>query len=487
MRSLRFRLLATTAVVLVIVLGALVLVSSRLTRVEFRKFQDVVVAGRHESFAPTLRRIVETEYRRSGSWNTGNAAAARAAAELGRDVLILDPADRPVGRSPGLSGASVQRGPAGGIRIEWTSGGARRMLLLRAPGVPLTDASGRPVGTVFSLDPEPGHPPDVVRSLNRWLAAAVAAAGVAALLLVAAVGRRVLGPIEELTAAAREMERGDLTRRVDVTSRDEIGELARSFNAMADAVSRNEALRRALVHDVAHELRTPLTNIRAQIESIQDGLTRPDASVVDSIHEDAMLLERLVDDLQDLAAAETGLLGLRPQRIDTAAALAAAAAGIAPRALGEGVTLSVMPGNDAPAVRADPVRLAQILGNLLSNAVTHTPRGGRVEIGAMRRGTEVEISVSDTGKGIAPEHLPHVFERFYRADPSRARRSGGTGLGLAIVRQLVEAHGGRATVESRPGEGARFAFTLPEAESGSVTERAEPGSVTPSPGAGRGR
>ena len=462
MRSLRFRLLATTAVVLAIVLGALVLVSSRLTRVEFRKFQDVVVAGRHDSLASALRPIVEGEYRRAGSWKTANVAAARAATALRRDIFILDAADRPVGRSPGLAEASIEKGPGGGIRIEWAGGGARRMLLLQAPGVTVTDSAGFPVGRAFSLDPEPGGSPDVVRSLNRWLAAAVAAAGVAALLLVAAVARRVLGPIEALTAAAREMERGDLTRRVDVSSRDEIGELARSFNAMADAVSRNETLRRALVHDVAHELRTPLTNIRAQIEGIQDGLTRPDASVVDSIHEDALLLERLVDDLQDLAAAETGQLGLRPQRIDTAAALTAAAAAIAARAQSEGVTVSVLAPEDIPAVRADPARLAQILGNLLSNAVTHTPPGREVELGAKRRGQEVEIFVSDTGTGIAPEHLPHVFERFYRADPSRARRSGGTGLGLAIVRQLVEAQGGRARVESKPGEGTRFAFTLPE-------------------------
>ncbi|MEP6800880.1 MAG: ATP-binding protein [Acidobacteriota bacterium] len=461
MRSLRFRLLATTAAVLAIVLGALVLVSSRLTRVEFRKFQDVVVAGRHDNIAPALRSLVEGEYRRAGSWKNANAAAARAAAALRRDIFILDAADHPVGRSPGLAGASIEKGPGGGIRVEWAGGGARRMVWLRAPGVAVTDSAGLPAGRVFSLDREPDGPPDV-RSLNRWLAAAVAAAGVAALLLVAAVARRVLGPIEALTAAAREMERGDLSRRVAVSSRDEIGELARSFNAMADAVSRNEALRRALVHDVAHELRTPLTNIRAQIEGIQDGLTRPDASVVDSIHEDALLLERLVDDLQDLAAAETGQLGLRPRRIETAGALAAAAAAIATRAQNDGVAVSVRSTEDIPAVRADPARLAQIIGNLLSNAVTHTPPGGRVEVGATRCGREVEIFVSDTGTGIAPEHLPHVFERFYRADPSRARRSGGTGLGLAIVRQLVEAQGGRARVESKPGEGARFAFTLPE-------------------------
>ncbi len=464
MRSLRFRLLATTAAVLAIVLGALVLVSSRLTRVEFRKFQDVVIAGRHETAGPVLQETAQEEYRRVGSWRTGNEAAARAAAALRRDVLILDAAGRPVGRSPGLARASIERGPGGGVRIEWSGGGVRRMLLLRAPGVPLTDAAGVPVGRAFSLDPERERAPDILGSLNRWLAGAVAAAGVAALLLVAAVGRRVLGPIEALTSAAREMERGDLTRRVDVSSRDEIGELARSFNAMADAVSRNEALRRALVHDVAHELRTPLTNIRAQIEAIQDGLTKPDVAVVDSIHEDALLLERLVDDLQDLAAAETGQLGLRPQRIDTASALTAAAAGIAPRAQREGVTLSVEPEDDVAGIRADPARLAQILGNLLANAVTHTPRGGRVELGATSRGPKVEISVSDTGTGIAPEHLPHVFERFYRADPSRARRSGGTGLGLAIVRQLVEAQGGRATVESEPGQGARFTFTLPKDE-----------------------
>ncbi len=459
-RSLRFRLLATTAVVLAIVLGALVLVSSRQTRVEFRRFEDVVIA-RHDTFAPTLRRILEEDYRRTGNWTTGDAAAAGAASALGREIFILDAGGRLVGRSPALTRARIREGPGGRIRIEWAGGVQKRMLLLQAPGVTLTDSQGRAVGRAFSLDPEPAGPPDVIRSLNRWLAGAVAVAGVVALLLVAAVARRVLGPIEALTAAARDMERGDLSRRVNVSSSDEIGELARSFDAMADSLSRNEAMRRALVHDVAHELRTPLTNIRAQVEAIQDGLATADGPVIDSLHEDVLLLERLVDDLQDLAAADTGQLGLRPERVDTFAALGAAAAAVATRAQSSGVTVSAIPADGVPPVRADPARLAQILGNLLSNALTHTPAGGRVVLEAARRGSHVEIFVSDTGSGIAREHLPYVFDRFYRADPSRSRRSGGTGLGLAIVRQLVQAQGGHARVESAPGKGARFAFTLP--------------------------
>ncbi|HXM76096.1 MAG TPA: HAMP domain-containing sensor histidine kinase, partial [Thermoanaerobaculia bacterium] len=244
----------------------------------------------------------------------------------------------------------------------------------------------------------------------------------------------------------------------------EIGELARSFNAMAEAIARTETLRRALVTDVAHELRTPLTNIRAQLESLQDGLASPTPRVIDSLHDDALKLERLVDDLQDLALAEANQLDFRVERLDVSGALSAAAAALETRAARGDVTVAVRPATGVPDVLADPGRLAQILANLLSNALTHTPPGGRIELTARPAESQVEISVSDSGNGISSEDLPHVFDRFYRADPSRARSTGGTGLGLAIVRQLVRSQGGDVRVESEPGRGSVFSFTLPGAK-----------------------
>src|SRR6185295_7178610 len=230
----------------------------------------------------------------------------------------------------------------------------------------------------------------------RWLAGGIAVAGLVARLVIAATSRRILGPIETLTAAARSMERGDRDVRVPAGSKDELGELARSFNSMADSIAGTEALRRNLVTDVAHELRTPLTNIRAQLEAVQDGLLPADSRVIDSLHDDARLLERRVDDLQDLALAEAGRLALRLETVDVDDALSRAAAAAQPRAAEAGVRLEVR----APAkasVRADRERLSQILANLLGNALAHTPEGGHIAISAAERGDSIEFSVSDTG------------------------------------------------------------------------------------------
>jgi signal transduction histidine kinase len=203
-----------------------------------------------------------------------------------------------------------------------------------------------------------------------------------------------------------------------------------------------------------------LTNLRCQIEAIQDGLQAPDAAALRSLQEEALLLARLVDDLQDLALAEAGQLSLRRTPVPVAEAVDSALAAIRPLAAERDIALRTETAA-AGRVDADRERLAQILRNLLANAVTHTPAGGTIRVLATPNGGRVSIEVSDTGPGIPPEHLPHVFERLYRGDPSRARATGGAGLGLAIVKQLVEAHGGRVSAKSDPGRGARFTFTLP--------------------------
>jgi len=211
---------------------------------------------------------------------------------------------------------------------------------------------------------------------------------------------------------------------------------------------------------VAHELRTPLTNIRGQLEALQDGLTAPDRRTIDSLHEDARLLERLVDDLQDLALAEAGQLALHPAPLSMREAALRSAAALEPRAKAGGIEIAVEVPDDS-VVLADRDRVGQVLSNLIGNAITHTPAGGRIAISAQRRNGAVETSVADTGTGIPAEHLRHVFDRFYRTDPSRARSSGGTGLGLAIVRQLIRAQNGEVAATSEPGRGTVISFSLP--------------------------
>ena len=304
-----------------------------------------------------------------------------------------------------------------------------------------------------------------IRSVNRTLLTAIVAAGVMAVLLTLAFTRRILGPVSALTKAVRRLEAGDLRQRVKVESTDELGALAHAFNAMADGLARTEQLRRHLVTDVAHELRTPLTNIRGYIEALQDGVANPSPIVLDSIHEEAMLLNRLVEDLQELALVEAGQLKLVCQAVAPDDLILRAVTSVQPAAVAKQIKIAADLPETLPPVYADRERIGQVLHNLLDNAITHTTAQGEVTVSARVSGPEIEIDVRDTGAGIAYQDLPNVFERFYRADRSRARDTGGFGLGLAIVKQLVEAHGGRVWVRSTVGVGSTFLFTLPIASS----------------------
>jgi signal transduction histidine kinase len=257
------------------------------------------------------------------------------------------------------------------------------------------------------------------------------------------------------------MERGDLAQRVPVRGGGELGELARAFNAMAEAVASNEQLRRHMVSDVAHELRTPLTNIRGHLEALCDGVLAPDRETFDSLLEEAGLLTRLVEDLQQLALAEAGQLRLEREPAQVEEIVGRTATAVQAQFTARELRLATDCSPGLPTVDIDAERIGQVLRNLLNNAAAYTPKGGRVAISARHSDGYVEVSVADSGIGIAPEDLPYVFERFYRADRSRARATGGAGLGLAIAKQLVEAHGGRIWVESDLGQGTKFTFTLP--------------------------
>ncbi|MFH9649433.1 sensor histidine kinase [Streptomyces anulatus] len=295
-------------------------------------------------------------------------------------------------------------------------------------------------------------------------------AGAAALVLALTVGAsvfagaRLVRPLHALTGAAQRMRDGEQPESVPVSGDDEVGRLAAAFNDMSAHRARLEEQRKAMVSDVAHELRTPLSNIRGWLEAAQDGLADPDPAFVSSLLEEAVLLQHIIDDLQDLAAADAGVLRLHPESVEIRELLSQVAAAHQARAENAGVTLAVTATAPGPTLRADPVRLRQAVGNLVSNAVRHTPEGGRVTLRAYAHEEgdgAVLVEVTDTGSGIPPEDLPHVFDRFWRAEKSRSRRTGGSGLGLAIVRKLVEAHGGTVDATSVEGEGSTFVLRLP--------------------------
>ncbi|MFE0423620.1 sensor histidine kinase [Streptomyces sp. NPDC058953] len=307
-------------------------------------------------------------------------------------------------------------------------------------------------------------------------------AGVAALVLALTVGASVLAatrlvrPLRALTSAAQLMKSGESAAPVPVPVRsdNEIGRLAAAFNDMAAHRARLENQRREMVGDVAHELRTPLSTIRGWLEGAQDGIAEPDAAFVSLLLEEAVQLQHIIDDLQDLAQADAGELRLGPEPVRAGDLLAQVAAAHTPRAETAGVRLTVAVPDpveeELPELAADPVRLRQAVGNLVSNAVRHTPRGGSVTLRAAPDGPEaLTIEVADTGAGIAAEDLPYVFDRFWRADKSRNRRTGGSGLGLAIVRRLAEAHGGSVSARSTPGKGSVFTLRLPVAPAGDGT------------------
>lgn len=300
-----------------------------------------------------------------------------------------------------------------------------------------------------------------LNSMTSSILFSVFLAGLIALVLSLAFSYAIIKPIKRMTTVARRMEEGDLSQRLKVRTHTEIGELAHVLNTMAGGLQHSENLRRNLINDIAHELRTPLTNIRGYLEALQDEVVEPTPKTIASLYEESTLLTRLVADLQELSLAEAGQLCLMRRPLALNECLLNAVHMLQLRAAEKEITLDVDLSPGLPWVEADPERVAQILRNLIGNAITHTPEGGKITVSAAERGKEVLVSVQDTGCGIEAQHLPYVFERFYRADPSRTRTTGGTGLGLAIAKQMVLAHGGHVSVESQPGRGSCFAFTLP--------------------------
>ena len=281
------------------------------------------------------------------------------------------------------------------------------------------------------------------------------------ILMVLLLSRRALRSIGNLTTAARALGRGDLSSRAQVKGNDEIAELGHAFNAMADALEESERQRRNMVSDVAHELRTPLANLQGHIEALQDGLLEPDTATLDTVHQQALYLNRLVSDLRLLAESEANELRLVTEPESISDIILRVADSFRPRAEAASVRLAAQSQEPLPMLNLDRIRIEQVVGNLVDNAIRHAPPGGAVTLSASQHGDSVRVEVADTGPGIPTDVLPHVFDRLYRADPSRYRATGGTGLGLTIARQLVEAHGGVIWAKSEEGAGSRFGFDLP--------------------------
>ena len=256
---------------------------------------------------------------------------------------------------------------------------------------------------------------------------------------------------------------GHYSERVIAGGEDELGQLAAHFNQMAEKLEQVESMRRQLIGDVSHELRTPLTAIKGSMEGLMDGVLPATDETYQQIHQEADRLNRLVDDLQELSRVEAGSYELDLQPTQIAPLFETLTKRFRQQFESKRVSLDLNLPTDLPLVLADEHRILQVLTNLTGNALRYTPEGGAVTVGAARTNGSVQFTVRDTGVGIAPEHLSHLFDRFYRADKSRSRAAGGgSGIGLTIAKYLVEAHGGEIRVESEGvGKGSAFSFTLP--------------------------
>ncbi len=288
------------------------------------------------------------------------------------------------------------------------------------------------------------------------VAAAIIALAIGATLLA---GFRLVRPLRALTAAARGVEVNGFTEVAEASGNDEIAHLTRAFNHMARTQAQMEEQRKNAISDIAHELRTPLATIRAWLEAARDGLADNDSTLARSLLEEAMLLQRTVDDLQLLALADAGQLKLHLQEVPLAPLLQQARAALSGPAEAAGATLNLAC-PDAVVV-VDPDRLRQIVQNLVSNAIRHSHPAGFVDIRATARDGCLRVDVTDHGRGIAAADLPRIYDRFWRAEKSRSRAAGGSGLGLAIVRQLAEAHGGTVSARSVPGYETVFSVLIP--------------------------
>jgi signal transduction histidine kinase len=302
---------------------------------------------------------------------------------------------------------------------------------------------------------------EFIRRTNRMLVYSAVGASIVALLLGIFLSQSLTRPIRELTEATHAVADGKLGQQVSVRSKDEMGELAASFNKMSADLARSTDARKQMTADIAHELRTPLSLILGHAEAVHDGVLPPTRENFEIIREEAIRLEHLVDDLRVLSLADAGELSINLQEVSPQKLLKDIQATYHHIARQRDVKIQVDVASDIPMLNIDPVRMTQVLTNILDNALHHTPKGGQINLSAQKVQDGVELSIQDSGPGIEGEDVNRIFERFYRIDSSRHRDKGGSGLGLAIAKSIVQAHNGQIWAESAPGQGLKIVIRFP--------------------------
>ena len=369
--------------------------------------------------------------------------------------------------TPMMVGVSLTLADSNGTIIATRDGsniGQRLTSAQLASGAPI-QVGAQTVGTLIASSPNvtafDAQQQEFLTRVNLSLLLAGVIASAFALLLGFFLFYQITSPLNALTTAARQIAAGDFSARVASPRDDEIGEVGRAFNAMVEGLAQSEAARRNMIADIAHELRNPLGVIQGQLEGMLDGVFPTTGEQIASLHDETLLLARLVGDLRDLALADAGQLRIVRQPTDLRALIEKTAGAFTLQADEKNIALTTKIADNLPRVNIDAQRIEQVLRNLVGNALRHTPDNGVVSIQCLVESGAAVVRVSDTGAGIAREDLPHVFERFWRGDNARVCAGGGAGLGLAIAQQLIAVHGGTMGVDSDAGRGATFWFTLP--------------------------
>lgn len=446
--SLQQKLLVLLVMVTLLALSSSLLLRNLIIR-DFKAFGE----GRMLDRLYQVQAVLEGRYEHAGTWRTRQVADDLVWAWLsgieirlydGTDQLVLTTDQALSELSPVLRqriSAVTARLPHADSSIDYQT----YPLFLR----------GEQVGRLDVRLPRPIHENFFIRSSDRFLAYSVIGLGVTAILLSFLAARRISRPLQQLTTAAAELAKGEVNCRVEVSTSDEIGSLASTFNQMADTLAAQERLRKELVSNAAHELRTPLMIIKGELEGMMDGLlpTTPDA--LQSLHDEATRLATILDGVDELTRAQAAHTGLHFQTTDLLPFFKQIANRFSQQAEEQQIAL-VIEGNDQLTARIDPDQFSRVMINLFSNALRAMPHGGQLTVSVTRTPLNtLQIAIKDTGTGIEPEQLPHIFERFYKG------KQGGLGLGLAIVKELVDAHGGTISASSEPDQGTCFLISLP--------------------------
>ncbi|MBM2825627.1 MAG: integral rane sensor signal transduction histidine kinase [Dehalococcoidales bacterium] len=466
MRSLSWKLGGALLLIVIVSVGLMAYLTNLSTAREFRNY---VIQG-NTMHASGVGDSLSGFYSRQGNWNGVQGVLPGLLRMNGDRLIVADISGIIVGDTDGNAlGDTVNKlGIAGygtPVMLSEKQIGTFYFLYSGTGGMMggmITMMGGQPIPTGTNTAEA-----DFLSRVNRslWITGLVAAA--IALLVGLFLTRQITSPVRALTRGAREISQGNLAYRVKAESGDEVGELVKTFNTMAANLAASEQSRRRMTADIAHELRTPLTIVEGTVDGMLDGVFAPDREHLATIKEQTALLTRLIGDLRELSLAEAGQLKLELAPDDIVRLVRGKLEQVELTARDKGISLKLEAEDNLSTIEIDHMRIEQVVANLLTNAIHHTPPGGIITVSVKAATPSADnqrgilISVVDTGEGIAVEHLPHIFERFYRVSDSRSRSEGGTGLGLAIVKHLVLAHQGRVWAESEPGKGSRFRVFLP--------------------------